>query len=256
MPRAEQPLLSPGATTPVTKVLEHGRLAPDASAEGQKTGGGSWCRWLVAWLAIAVFYGVIGFALSWLMFETYFGRISGLMGVDSCDIVMTNVTRDERAVDTLLGAAPAWLRTMILTVLGTVLCRKVTGYDKQDVGLTHALLVGRNSTLGVAQHAGWNAVVGGRGERGAATPQATWAQAQESRGLTWRQALSTAVAKLLFWHLSQPAVYLSMLWVYRCYVASLGGWQRQLSAIVAAREVLYLGSIALVSTFPLLLSTI
>ena len=50
------------------------------------------------------------------------------------------------------------------------------------------------------------------------------------------------MVKLLLWHWSQPAVYLWMLFVYRCYVASLGGWQQAFAAVVAAREVLYLGS--------------
>ena len=36
-----------------------------------------------------------------------------------------------------------------------------------------------------------------------------------------------------------------MLFVYRCYVASLGGWQQAFAAVVAAREVLYLGSTVL-----------
>jgi hypothetical protein len=40
-------------------------------------------------------------------------------------------------------------------------------------------------------------------------------------------------------------VYLWMLFPYRCYIASLGEWQQRFAAIVAAREVLYLGSTVL-----------
>jgi hypothetical protein len=36
-----------------------------------------------------------------------------------------------------------------------------------------------------------------------------------------------------------------MLFPYRCYIASLGGWQPRFAAIVAAREMLYLGSTVL-----------
>ena len=79
----------------------------------------------------------------------------------------------------------------------------------------------------------------------AAEPQPTWEQAREARGLTVRQAISSAMAKLVLWHWSQPVVYLCMLLPYRCVVAGFGVWQQRFAAIVAAREVLYLGSTVL-----------
>ena len=65
---------------------------------------------------------------------------------------------------------------------------------------------------------------------------------RDRRGLTRLQAASSAVIKLVLWHWSQPVVYLWMLFVYRCYVATLGEWQQRFASIVAAREVIYLGS--------------
>ena len=59
------------------------------------------------------------------------------------------------------------------------------------------------------------------------------------------QAVSSAAIKLVLWHWSQPLVYLWMLFPYRCYIASLGEWQPRFAAVVAVREVLYLGSTVL-----------
>ena len=67
-------------------------------------------------------------------------------------------------------------------------------------------------------------------------------EAREARELTPRQAAASATIKLVFWHWSQPVVYLSMLLPYRCFIAELGLWQQRFAAIVAAREVLYLCS--------------
>jgi hypothetical protein len=59
------------------------------------------------------------------------------------------------------------------------------------------------------------------------------------------QAVSSAAIKLVLWHWSQPLVYLWMIFTYRCYIASLGEWQPRFAAVVAVREVLYLGSTVL-----------
>jgi hypothetical protein len=78
-----------------------------------------------------------------------------------------------------------------------------------------------------------------------AEPQPMWEQVKKARNLTQCQAVVSAVIKLIFWHWSQPAVYLWVLGVYRCYIAKLGPAQQDFAAVVAAREVLYLCSTVL-----------
>eukprot|EP01043_Picozoa_sp_COSAG02_P022786 COSAG02_NODE_1194_length_13955_cov_7.341055_8_plen_175_part_00 len=59
------------------------------------------------------------------------------------------------------------------------------------------------------------------------------------------QAWWFSFIKLVLWHLPQPLLYLWMLYVYRCYIASLGEWQQHFATVVAVREVLYLCSTVL-----------
>jgi hypothetical protein len=101
---------------------------------------------------------------------------------------------------------------MLLLFVVKKLCQKVTGFE-DGAGIGVALLAGYGA--GDADRAGWVAIV----QPTAAAPQPTWAEAREARGLTQRQALSSGVAKLVLWHLSQPLAYLGLLYVYRCFVA-------------------------------------
>lgn len=159
-------------------------------------------------------------------------------------------------------------------------CFRVTGFGQHDAGLATALLLGPASlraSHGTAASAGWLAIVGGRsvgtptgepakrslrdsvrdGLRGfssledteGSAPQVSWHTARQARGLNQRQAAASAVTKLLMWHWSQPITYLWMLHVYRCYVASLGIIQVYLASVVAAREMIYLGSTLLALKF-------
>eukprot|EP01045_Picozoa_sp_COSAG04_P042483 COSAG04_NODE_13442_length_606_cov_0.710059_1_plen_161_part_01 len=147
-------------------------------------------------------------------------------------------------METFIGALPVQLRSVLLGAVATTLCRKITAARNQDgSSLAVALLVvGTDGDADTIQRAGWDAIVGDVADKGGSNPQSSWTQAREARKLTQRQAVSSAVTKLMLWHWSQPVVYLWMLFVYRCYVASLGLTQMLFAAVVAAREVLYLGS--------------
>ena len=99
-----------------------------------------------------------------------------------------------------------------------------------------ALMVGRGAGDGTAKSAGWVAIVEATNKR----PQPTWTEARDARGLSGEQALSSAAAKFVLWHLSQPTAYLLLLFAYHCFVAELGKEQQFLATVVAAREVLYI----------------
>lgn len=81
--------------------------------------------------------------------------------------------------------------------------------------------------------AGWVALIDD------ATPQSTWHETADALGLSGRQALSVAIAKLVLWHWSQPVAYLVVLRVYYC---DLDPQQVAFAQVVAAREVLYLST--------------
>eukprot|EP01045_Picozoa_sp_COSAG04_P002969 COSAG04_NODE_116_length_25104_cov_94.064907_9_plen_634_part_00 len=206
------------------------------------------CRWL---FVAAVFLVASVFFVS-EMTELYFGSLPeyreemDLPTLDQSSEMACNTTlqtHSQHAIETFIGALPGTARTFLLTVLGTTLCQKLTAARNQEgSSLAAALLVvGTDGDADTIQRAGWDAIVGDL-QTEATNPQSSWTQAREARKLTQRQAISSAVAKLTLWHWSQPVVYLWMLAVYRCYVASLGLSQMYFAAIVAAREVLYLGS--------------
>ena len=92
---------------------------------------------------------------------------------------------------------------------------------------------------GDADMAGWFAIVGDHaGDRA----QSKWAEACDAWRMTQKQAVVLGGAKLLLWYWSQPGVFLWLLYVFRCEVTALGPTQQSLAAVVATREVLYLGS--------------
>eukprot|EP01046_Picozoa_sp_COSAG06_P003215 COSAG06_NODE_122_length_23062_cov_43.568990_6_plen_856_part_00 len=199
---------------------------------------------LALWAGVALGYAALGLGLWWCLKQFYFG------GASSCrtsDEVAAGWSEEAQWIDTILGALPILLRNCLLLWLLWKACRKLSGYESDEAHVARALLLGRGSALGNAPPAGWDAIVGPRGadSTSGAPLQSTWEQAREARRLTQQQAVSTAVAKALLWHASQPAVYLFVLRVYSCHVASLGGEQPTLAAVVAVREVLYLGSVAL-----------
>ena len=106
-------------------------------------------------------------------------------------------------------------------------------------GVLEALLCGDSSGDGNADMAGWFAIVGDHaGDRA----QSTWTEARDGRRMSQKQAVVLGGAKLLLWHWSQPGAFLWLLYVFRCEVTALGPTQQSLAAVVATREVLYLGS--------------
>ena len=179
-------------------------------------------------------------------------------------------------IENVIGAAPIWLRNCFLVLLATKVLAKCTGHEQEArhrdapaVDTIHGLIsdfshpllatlvVGPAASMGGADAAGWNAIVGDMGLRwhgvsasvvagligGTTQPrkmqQSTWRQAQEARRLTKRQALASALVKLVMWHLSQPCAYLWVLWAYRCH---LRGTQRVFAVVVALRETMYLSN--------------
>lgn len=107
---------------------------------------------------------------------------------------------------------------------------RVTGFRTR--GLADAL-------VGDGKAAGWVAIVEPTDE-----PQLTWAQAKKDCGLSGEQALFIATVKFVCWHLSQPVAFLVLLFAYRCFIAELGATQQILAAVVAAREVVYICTLA------------
>jgi hypothetical protein len=153
-------------------------------------------------------------------------------------------------IELIVAGAPVWARNALLAALLAAGCSRMSGFQNTP-GLMRNLLVGPNqaAVLGTGPcKSGWIAIAGVRVGEPGEQPQATWAEACQARALTQRQALSSAAAKLLLWHWSQPVAYLLVLWGYRCYVAALGPiaaldpGQRTLAAVVAAREIVYLAS--------------
>ena len=189
------------------------------------------CRWLM----VVMTYALVGVGMYQAMFQLYFGD----MQLQRCEGLAVDASR--HWIETFIGAIPAQARAVLLTGVFMTLCRKMTQARDQGVGLTTALLVvGSDGNAETIRRAGWEAIVGLSGA--SSTAQSTWDEAREARKLTQRQAVSSAAVKLTCWHWSQPIVYLWMLVPYRCFIASLGTWQPRFAAVVAAREVLYLGS--------------
>ena len=129
----------------------------------------------------------------------------------------------------IIGAS---LVVTLCTYVAREACHRVSEFDVSS-GLTRMLLVGPMD--GVSDRAGWLAIV-----EADQTPQSTWVETRESRNLTHRQAFASSITRLVLWHWSQPLVYIWMLRVYRCYIASLGTTQMYLATVVAARELTYL----------------
>ena len=165
-----------------------------------------WQRWM-AWI---VGYFIVAAGLWWLMNALYFDGLLSSSGGEVCGAKFESMAQSR--LEYLVGWAPPYFRGMLLLFVVKKLCQKVTGFE-DGAGIGVALLAGYGA--GDADRAGWVAIV----QPTAAAPQPTWADAREARGLTQRQALSSAVAKLVLWHLSQPLAYLGLLYVYRCFVA-------------------------------------
>ena len=103
--------------------------------------------------------------------------------------------------------------------------------------LIRLLLTGHGLHPAPRKGAGWLAIAGGE------STQASWDQARHGLGLTVRQAMGVSITKLICWHWVQPVAYL---WVFSAYYCQLSDTstisQRDVGEIVAARELLYLGT--------------
>lgn len=211
--------------------------------------GGSTKPWLSQtgrWVLVALAYSIVSCGIWAALFQLYFRGFHEAQQTLRCDAQLEiGWTASGQDVEDFVGAVPIWLRGILMGALGVTVCRRISGFSSDEPHIAQALLIGRGSTLGRAREAGWDAVVGSRSGSASGATQSSWEQAREARRLTMRQAISSSVTKVLFWHASQPVVYLYMLDVYSCHVSSLGGWQRELAATVAVREALYLASICL-----------
>ena len=116
------------------------------------------CRWLL----VAMVYVVVSGALCYGVFQLYFG--SGRLQCGG-----TVLDDDSRhALETLIGAAPIQLRSVLLGAAGVTLCRKVTGARGDGVGLGAALLT-LPSAAGdedIVRRAGWERIVGNGAQTG------------------------------------------------------------------------------------------
>ena len=190
------------------------------------------------WLLVAAIYALAGIALCFAMDEMYFGG-------EVCD---DSESRSDTE-DLIIGGLPAMARGAIIIWAISFSLRKLglARTDVEDNGLmSNLLVVGRASDARdaeIGRLAGWAAIVGSHtGAADAAEPQPGWEQVRKARRLDPREAATSAVVKLVLWHWVQPAIYLFSLSHHHCLVASFGEWQQRFAAVVAAREVLYLGS--------------
>eukprot|EP01043_Picozoa_sp_COSAG02_P008959 COSAG02_NODE_297_length_25355_cov_78.632998_10_plen_838_part_00 len=195
------------------------------------------------WVGVATSWATVGIGLWWAMSALYFGN--NTVRCATFIPVADGWSPEARALESGLGALPILLRNFFVVWLLWKVCRKFSGFEDDGAHVVRAMLVGRGSTLGAAPKAGWDAIVGSRSSEEGGGAQSTWTQAREARRLTQQQAVASASAKALCWHTSQPLVYLVVLRIYSCYIASLGNVQCHLATVVAAREVIYLASIAL-----------
>jgi hypothetical protein len=185
---------------------------------------------LVRWVSVALCCLLAGAALWYGCDQLFFA--SARVGHTCASGAAATQTRVW--IEWFIGWAPGYLRVGILLFFAKKFCERVSGYDNQ--GLAVALMVGRGAGDGTAKSAGWVAIVEATNKR----PQPTWTEARDARGLSGEQALSSAAAKFVLWHLSQPTAYLLLLFAYHCFVAELGKEQQFLATVVAAREVLYI----------------
>jgi hypothetical protein len=192
---------------------------------------------LLHWLGVALACGATGLGLVVWAHFLYFGD-----GARHCDAGGSALEMWSReSIHAFVGWAPVWGRNAVLLYAVLLCCRKTADIEDNTRGAITTLLLGVGTRDGGAPVAGWDAIVGGGGQ-GEVQVQPTFAEAAGSRGLTFRQAVVSSVAKLGLWHWSQPCAYLWLLYAYRCYVWELGAMQQWLSTVVAARELLYLVS--------------
>ena len=138
----------------------------------------------------------------------------------------------------MIGGAPIWARNSVLAFYLKKGFQRASGFKGSGRGLAKTLLVGGKATKRKTAGAGWLALVGNEGGVAQArAPRSSWDDARNALGYEPRQALSVAVAKLLFWHWSQPLGYL---WVYANYMCRLTDLQVMVGTLVAVREMVYL----------------
>ena len=143
------------------------------------------------WLFVIVVYSALGAGLWYGMRELYFGSAEA-------DCQSADWDREHDDVETFVGALPAQARTLLLVALGWEVCRRITGFRRDQPGLAQALLVGGHAAGdGQAAPAGWAAIVGSSDAAAQSELQSTWEQARSARGLTQQQAVSSAAAKLV-----------------------------------------------------------
>eukprot|EP01046_Picozoa_sp_COSAG06_P038039 COSAG06_NODE_4353_length_4336_cov_3.279443_3_plen_234_part_01 len=196
---------------------------PEPEPEPEEADGSTKPGWLGEtgrWVLVALAYSIAGCGMWAAMFELYFRGFHEAQQTHRCDAQLdVGWTVLGQDVEDFIGAGPIWLRGVIMGALGVMVCRQISGFSSGDEPhIAQALLIGRGSTLGQAREAGWDAVVGSRSGEASEAMQSSWEQARDARRLTMRQAVSSAVTKVLFWHASQPVVYLYMLDVYSCHV--------------------------------------
>eukprot|EP01052_Picozoa_sp_SAG31_P012576 SAG31_NODE_739_length_12444_cov_14.976831_2_plen_932_part_00 len=100
-------------------------------------------------------------------------------------------------------------------------------------GLLRLVLIGNSLKPAPRVHAGWTAVTDD------SSVQSTWNEARDSLGMTVQQAVGVSMARLLLWHWSQPMAFLFVFLTYFCELEPI---QVSFGMLVAAREMIYLGT--------------
>ena len=143
--------------------------------------------------------------------------------------------------ETGIAGAPIWARNTVLAFYAKKGLKRATGFKGSGASLATTLLTGGKAATRKTDGAGWLGLVGtegvGLGGLQAHVARSSWEDARNALGLDSRQAFSIAVAKLVFWHWSQPVGYL---WVLKVYFCELDTTQQILGALVAVREMVYL----------------
>jgi hypothetical protein len=251
MPRAELEPVAPLRTSfAASDLVGAPPGALDSAAEAARIGSssvvsGQMDRWALArWAGAFVLQNALCAALGRVVFGLYFGTAA------ACDSVAEASSRN--ALHWFVGLLPTLGRMLLIGVALFVTdklckCAGMLSEEASTGSLGRSLLFGAGGGDGDAASAGWHAIVGGGTVPQAG--QATWAEARRDRKLTKRQAKTVAALKFVFWHSSQPIAYMWLLAAYRCYVADLGPDQQRLAAVVAVREILYLGTTILAVKF-------
>jgi hypothetical protein len=170
--------------------------------------------WMMrAWASVAV--GAVLIRLSGFHRPAHAGRVQALwqrgdMATSSSRVTQSRLSAGNERLEALLAQAAPELAAGLREEMeareqrhnaqdgaGTMIA-SAPASTTGACGLAMMLLCGHGHKPAPRLAAGWAALTD------SSTPQSTWVEARDALGLTQRQAISVAVAKLSLWHWSQP----------------------------------------------------